>query len=266
MLPRTSRHEASANSAISKTFIGPLYALALLCAILLGCGAPPEPEEELGALEQPITAANGHGMNGLGTRCQTPTWAGGYCWLPEEKGWVVSYFDIDPSSPEYPSEYGLWRASMRTAILGWQSELNAHGWGIAYPGDNAQWWSVSVICGEPSAADPAVRGRTIPVASWPNIVSMPYGELRKFTVAKVIIDCHDIEFDPNYSTRNTTQRSRYIQNITRHELFHAVGLGHAGGACDLMGTSAVNDCWYTGARNPTATEWSYLDAFEGDGD
>jgi hypothetical protein len=230
-----------------------------------------EPDEgEIGTLGQALSAMNGHGMAGDGGRCLTPTWAGGHCWLPEEKSWAISYFDIASSHAEYPSNYAWWKQTIKGVLPFFEGNMDARGWGMSVAGDNFQFSNFKVGCGEADPARPSVPGSTVPQASWPDIVSTQYGELRKFHHVTVVIDCHDLQLNSAFTSLPLWQRVQWLTNIVNHELYHGVGLGHVTGfVCPnatLMNDLASGSCWQTAAQNITSQERGFLEAFVGDGD
>jgi hypothetical protein len=225
-------------------------------------------QSELATLVEPICTTNPYGATDNSFECIHPEtgWQGGHCYAPDRKAWVIQMCGWDGDTELAFDE----RTAAFETIDNFAALMNIRGWDIdtaLFLGSDLERSRTAETC-NPSSLP--LSGQTIPNCCLPggdstitvrrsddlgggnlsfNFIEtsgFPFGDLKcsdtsagefcqysgeqsvAIKTAKMRLDC------PAFQAASQQGQAQLRDNIVRHELFHALGLGHTdtGGLMD----------------------------------
>jgi hypothetical protein len=173
------------------------------------------PEEDLGTLRQPIYMPSGYGSEeGDQTRCDS-SWSGGGCMIPDNRspGFAIQSSCLQGTlfHDQAYLALGYVMGVVNSSPLSWAMDR--------YHSGSADWHINCVGSG-------SLANTSCSILPAPDCHDTPRGELCQCKGGNIDINVNAVQNSPGWVNGTTAQRGRFINNIVRHEVGHAIGLGH----------------------------------------
>lgn len=214
----------------------------------------PEPEGDIGTLEQALTWPVGYGTLKLnpsrcwdssGDGCLHPNWANKTFRRRFQAGSCSSWFQA-----RFVSADGLWT-----------NTLSSRGWTIQVPDSNgkAKWYWHCKPASELQALCNTTNALGCTAVNWAQDAS---GN-GVHTGGNVYIFPEKFEAQASWAGKTDAQKERFATNILLHELYHSVGLGHSDAmlSSTLM-VSPAPTSFYDAIFSPVTQERTWLNDFQ----
>ena len=224
---------------------GRSLALTMSIALGLGCGVESDEQidqsetgNEIGQLEQRLSYWDGYGVMSDQNRCWTNNhqfdWVNGSpgdCYFPAAlKKVFINNRAAQTCTGTNAADYASAFASAKSY---WEGELGNAGWGVlssapSCTGASCQGHTITLECGSPFAGSPAsAKGGTEISQSFLDCSSTPDGD--RCIYGDSVSRAFKARIDTFTNGVVSSQRRKFIQAVTRHEIGHSVGLGHEDG-------------------------------------